>query len=146
MLFRLWRASFPLSEGDASSELSDDAFEALITLLEAPKTAPQARATYLSSIYEDLTMMAAPPRRWVIRLIQAMFKLLSLPEAAPLHNAISEVYLPNLLGLNNPPLRFRAEEIFQSLDDEREAIRSLRMQPQNESTLRLIQWLEGRGA
>lgn len=136
--------SSQLTVEDGTSELPDDAFEALITLLEAPKTAAKARATYLSSIYEDLGMMASPPRRWVMRLIQAMFRLLSLPEAASLHNAIRQVYLPNALGLNNPPARFRAEEIFQSADDERAAAaRSLRQPPQDESALRLIRWLEG---
>lgn len=140
--------AFSLSQQESStvtdiSSQSDDAFESLMTILEDPKTTRRARAAFLTSIYEEITLMAAPPLERVTRFVLALFKLLASPESEPLHDSIKEVYLPNLLGLKNPPLRYSAAEIFPDRADERLAILSLLKQaPEKESVSRLIQWLE----
>ena len=131
-----------LAETDIST-LSDAAFESLITLLEAPQTTDEARAAYLTSIYEEVTMKATTTVEQVSRLVRALFRLLMMPEAKSLHKNIKEVYLPNLLGLKNPPLRYSAAEIFQGLNDERLAVLSfLKQVPPDTAAPQLVQWLE----
>lgn len=73
-----------------------EAFEALVRRLEDPRTAPLARDAYLRSIVEELGLTSPPPLARVARLIEALNRLLQMPEAAPLHSTIQEVYLPNL--------------------------------------------------
>src|SRR5262249_50107810 len=120
---------------------SDVAFESLITLLEAPQTTDQARAAYLTSLYEEVTMKATTTVEQVSGLIRALFRLLTMPEAESLHENIKEVYLPNLLGLKNPPLRYSTADVFEDRNDERLAVLAfLRQAPGDVS--QLIQWLE----
>lgn len=124
---------------------SGEVFESLIQLIEDPKTTAQARATYLTSVYEELGMMASPPGEWEIRLIQAMFKLLVLPEAEALHGTIGNVYLPNMLDLDKHPPRYSAEEVFKDRVDERQMILiTLEREPKKAFAPRLIKWLAGR--
>lgn len=131
-----------LAESDISTP-SNAAFESLITLLEAPQTTDQARAAYLTSIYEEVTMKATTTVEQVSLLVRALFRLLMMPEAQSLHENIKEVYLPNLLGLKNPPLRYSAAEIFQERNDERLAVLSfLKQVPPDKAAPQLIQWLE----
>jgi hypothetical protein len=120
---------------------SDAAFESLITLLEAPETTDQARASYLTSIYEEVTMKATTTVGQISRLVRALFKLLTMPEAQSLHENIKAVYLPNLLGLKNPPLRYSAADVFQDRNDERLAVLSFLKQAHGAAS-QLIQWLE----
>lgn len=130
---------------EVPSTPSSEALESLMKILEDPKTTAQARASYLTSIYEALGMMASPPRQWEVRLVQAMLKLLALPEATSLHPNIREVYLPNLLGLDKDPPRFSAEEVFKGQADDRSTILStLKGEPPSEFMSELIQWLEGK--
>jgi hypothetical protein len=125
------------------SSSSDEAFESLITLLEAPQTTDQARAAYLTSIHEEVTMNVTTPVERVSRVVRALFKLLTMPEAESLHKDIREVYLPNLLGLKNPPLRYSAAEVFQNQNDERLAVlSSLKQATADEAAPQLVQWLE----
>lgn len=70
-----------------------DPFEMLVRRLEDPRTPALARDAYLTSILD----LASQPAQ-VDRLIEALNRLLLLPEAAPLHPTIREVYLPNLLA------------------------------------------------
>ncbi len=76
-----------------------EAFEALVRRLEDPRTAPLARDAYLRSLVEELGLMSPPPRARVAHLIEALGRLLEMPEAADLHETIREVYLPNLRRL-----------------------------------------------
>jgi hypothetical protein len=78
---------------------ADQTFEELMRRLEDPRTTPLARESYLRSTYQGLGLMAVPPPEQVERLIQALHRLLLLPEAASLHSNIREVYLPNLLAM-----------------------------------------------
>lgn len=128
---------------DKAAPPSDSAFESLITLLEASETTDQAREAYLTSIYEEVTMKPGTPGEQVSRLIRALFKLLTTPEAASLHKNIREVYLPNLLGLKVPPLRYPVTQVFQDRNDERLAmLSSLQQAPADQAAPQLIQWLE----
>jgi len=127
-----------------STPSPDEAFEALLKLLEDPSTTIQARATYLTSMYEGLSMMPAPPRGLVIRLIQALFKLLTMPEAEALHNNIKDVYLSNLLGLKTEPVRYSVSDVFPDPDQQSAIISSMKQAPPSESGSSLIKWLEGK--
>ena len=132
-----------LSSGPSATS-PDEAFEGLVKLLEDPSTTLQARATYLTSMYEGLSMMPAPPRELVIRLIQAFFKLLTVPEAQPLHNNIKEVYLPNLLGLKNKPSRYLVSDVFPDPDQQSATLSSMKQAPPSQTGSVLIKWLEGK--
>jgi hypothetical protein len=123
--------------------MTPETFEALVRILEDPKTTDQARASYLTSIYEALSMMHAPPRQWLIRFIQAMLKLLTLPQADVLKANIESVCLPNILGLKESSPKYSAEEVFKDRANERQTILSaLKSGPQSEFTPGLIHWLE----
>jgi hypothetical protein len=78
---------------------TEDTFEDLMRRLEDPRTTPLARESYLRSTYQELGLMAVPPPERVARLIEALRRLLLLPEAASMHSNIQEVYLPNLLAM-----------------------------------------------
>lgn len=73
-----------------------DAFELLMQLLEDPRTPALARDAYLTSTLQALALTNPPPPDRVARLIEALNRLLLLPEAASLHQTIRDVYLPNL--------------------------------------------------
>jgi hypothetical protein len=73
-----------------------EAFEALVRRLEDPRTAPLARDAYLRSIVEELGLTSPPPPARVTRLIEALQRLLEMPEAGDLRETIQDVYLPNL--------------------------------------------------
>lgn len=143
------RVKLPVLPADESARfaalqvpaVSDAAFESLITLLEAPQTTDEARAAFLTSIYEEVTMKATATVEQVSRLVRTLFKLLTMPEVQSLHENIKEVYLPNLLGLKNPPLRYSAAEVFQDRNDERLAVLSFLKQAPGAAS-QLIQWLE----
>jgi hypothetical protein len=120
---------------------TDSDFELIIQLIEDPKTTARARATYLLSVYEELGLMASPPRQREIRLIRAMLELLTVPEAKSLHDAIGSVYLPNMLGLARHPPNYSADEVFKDRASERQIIlSSLERESKKEFAPRLIQW------
>lgn len=121
---------------------SDEAFESLMTLLESPQTTDEAREAYLTSLYEEVTMKATTSDEQVSRLVRALFRLLTMLEAQSLHENIKQVYLPNLLGLKNPPVRYSAADVFQDQNDERLAALAFLKQARAVSS-QLIQWLEG---
>lgn len=121
---------------------SDEAFESLMTLLESPQTTDEARQAYLTSLYEEVTMKATTSDEQVSRLVRALFRLLTMLEAQSLHENIKQVYLPNLLGLKNPPVRYSAADVFQDQNDERLAALAFLKQARAVSS-QLIQWLEG---
>lgn len=75
-----------------------DPFEMLVRRIEDPRTPALARDAYLTSILAQANQPAQ-----VDRLIEALNRLLLLPEAAPLHPTIREVYLPNLQGMEREP-------------------------------------------
>lgn len=125
---------------------SFDTFEALVKILEDPKTTERARDSYLTSISEELGMREPALRQWEIRFIQAMFKLLTLPEAKFLHSDIEEVYLPGILGLDNDAPRYSADEVFKTRPDDRQSILSILKYGTKRGFIpRLIQWLEANG-
>ena len=123
--------------------LNSEVFEALMGILEAPQTTFSAREYYLSTVYEVLTMEDPPLRTREIRLIQAMFMLLILPEAQALHANIGEVYLPNLVGLNRESIDYTADEVFADKAEERtNYLTQLQMKSESFAEA-LINWLKG---
>jgi hypothetical protein len=123
-----------------------ETFEALVRILEDPRTTERARESLLISIYEELGMADPPRRLWEVRLIQAMFRLLTLSAAKSLQATIEEVYLPNMLGLDGESPRYTAGEVFKDQVDARQRILStLQHGTQSEFMPRLIQWLEAQG-
>ncbi len=63
-------------------------------------------------------MERVPPSRSDL-LARAMFKLLALPQAQPLHDGLLQVLLPNLLGLQGGTPQHSAAEVFRSAPNER---------------------------
>jgi hypothetical protein len=59
----------------------------------------------------------------VERFAAALFRLLRLPEAAPLKDTIGDTYLPPLLGLTGPAPKRAADSVFDGRAAEREAAR-----------------------
>jgi hypothetical protein len=130
---------------DVPTTSPDRDFEALITILEDPATNQAARQAYLTSVYEDLGMMAAPPRQRELRLARAMFRIFALPQSGALRATIVNVYLPNLLGLSATQPKYTAGEVFADSANERvQHLEALRRNPQQPSVERLIRWLEAK--
>jgi hypothetical protein len=128
---------------DAMNSL--DIFEATVRILEDPDTTGGARESYLICIYEELGMMDLPDEQREIRLIVSMFRLLVLPEAEFISADIQEVYLPNILGLEDRRPSYSAKEVFEGRESERQSILShLRSGAMEEPGQRLIQWLEAK--
>jgi hypothetical protein len=126
---------------------SPDIFEALMKILEDPKTTAPARTAYLTCVYDTLGMTASPPEPQEARLIRAMLQLLVLPEAKLLHDEIGAVYLPNILGLDRDTPRHTADEVFNGRAGDRQKILSVLNQGTPAGhTARLRQWLEGTSA
>jgi len=122
-----------------------DIFEKVVKIIEDPETTELARESYLTSIEDALGITDPPLKQWEFRFIRSMFNLLTLSEAKPLHTNIEEVYLPNILGLDEDVLRYSANEIFKDRVDERMSIlSSLKYRRKSEFTPRLIQWLEAK--
>lgn len=115
-------------------------FTSLMELLAAAETNERARAAYLACAMNTVNLMNPPPWSWEVQLIRALFKLLALPQAAALHAAVGQVYLPNLLGLHDPASRYLPEEVF--ADSEKEADQYLTTLKQLQVKPPLIEWLE----
>jgi hypothetical protein len=104
-------------------------FDSILRIAEAPRTSPRARETLLQTAYDDLGVTDKPPRAQLLRLARAMFTVLLLPEAAPLHANLCQVFLPNLLGLGRGRAEASAADVFADADElrtrAREAVRGL---------------------
>jgi hypothetical protein len=84
-------------------------FEEVARLLVEPPCAEDARATLFDHLYSAVTTTEDLPRTRV--LVRAMFRMLAMPEAAKLHDAIVAPYLPNAIGLNGGLPARRASEL-----------------------------------
>lgn len=126
-------------EGKADLERQ---FDALVRLLEDPKTTEPARASYATAVYELVTLTEPPPVDLQRRLARVMFRLLGLPAGQSLRVAILDVYLPHLVGLAGASPRQTATDLFQELPAERAAAeRALAGYPGNPSAVALLRWI-----
>jgi len=126
---------------ERKAEAAGQIFGTLMGLLAGAETDERARAAYLACAMNTINLMSPPPWNWEMQLIQTLFRLLELPQAAVLHRAVGQVYLPNLLGLRAPVPRYRPEEVFPK---SAEAQRQLSALDQNQLDPALARWLEGK--
>ncbi len=117
-------------------------FDEIMRIVESAETTGRARETYLSRAYEELSLRQRPPRELEIRLAQAMFRTLDLPDQDNLKNAVAELYLPNLLGLTAGKAKYSADEILPRSSNERtRRLTQLTHLTQNPATQALLEWL-----
>jgi hypothetical protein len=127
---------------EAFTTTSSD-FETLMQVLEDPKTLPEARVTYLTSIYEDLGMMDNPPRELQIRLLQTMVKLLLMPEAENLRDRLLNIYLPNQLRLELGPPVFTVQEVFSGYENLLKQVSDVLVSKEDsDMAKKLIEWIK----
>lgn len=128
-----------------SAALADEkTFELFADLMEQPSLGRGARAE-LVLILGSVGGREPPARKQTARLAAAYFRLLSMPESAPLHDNLVGTDLPNLLDLAAPtraPGAPGADAIFHDYPGERAKARSaLQAYRGTESTARLLAWI-----
>ena len=122
---------------------SQPMLDTYLSLVENPKTNPDARDAYLSGLYQSLRMMSQAPRQSEIKLAQSMFRLLLLPEAEPLRPTIG-VFLPNLLRVDAKTAKFTPAEILTPARLDRTALLRVvnGLAAEEERAKRLAAWLQ----
>lgn len=95
----------------AAALAEEKKLEPIAALLEQPALGRGARVTLVSTLVSAITSPEPPPPRQSARLAVALFRLLGMPEAAPLHDNLVGTYLPTLLDLAEPHAR-RAADVF----------------------------------
>lgn len=118
--------------------------EATLRFLELPALSHAARVMLLENVTTYITMSSKASDADLDRLAIAMFRLLSLPQATELHDALVETDLPNLLGLVGGGKKRAASEVFERHPSDREtaerAINNYRGSAPKQS---LLAWLKG---
>jgi len=117
-------------------------FQALAEFLENSDLSAVARSTLVTAIYSPLVTGTVAPA-FLNRFVIALFRLLELPAASPLHDNLIGTYLPNLLGLHAEAAPTRpAADVFKDHPEERtKAERILRSYRGASSTKQLLEWL-----
>jgi hypothetical protein len=115
-------------------------FELLCQVVERPATSKDARETLVSAVYEDLSLMAAPPPEQMALWARAMLVLLTVPEAEAMHANLAQVYLPNLLGLRRGVIVVTAREVLARTREE--VLAALQAHPALDPENELRRWLE----
>jgi hypothetical protein len=94
-------------------------FEAVMDLLEERALKPVVRVTLWNGL-RNYVQSSASLQDWHIhRLAIALFRLLALPEAKPIHDNIVGTYLPNLLDVGTPEVH-SADAVFREWPAERQ--------------------------
>lgn len=117
-------------------------FDALASLLEEPQLSYEARASMLARLTVGLTTPDRPPEPQISRYVIALFRVLALQQAAPLHDRIVDTDLPTVLEFEQPGER-TARQMFSRQPDERpRAIQTLKAYHGAQSTAALMHWLD----
>lgn len=117
-------------------------FEALVQFWQEPDLNVVARSTLLSSIYSALITGTVAPTH-LNRFAIALFRLLDLPAAAPLHDNIVGTFLPNLLGLHtNVAVKVAVDVLKEHPEDRAKVEKILQSYSGGSSTAQLLEWLK----
>jgi len=101
------------------------AFSSLIRFVQVPALPPVARTPLLDfavSEYGDARLPSSSAR---LSLVMALFNLIAMPEAAPLHDNVVGVYLPDVLQWNRVPGELSASQVFEGAPSERARAESI---------------------
>ena len=117
-------------------------FEAVLSFLENARLPAATRSALLASVRTTISTSNLAQNQHVCRLVITMFRLIDLPEAADLHDNITEVFLPNLLGLKGGAKKCDVNEVFKDYSTDRAAAeRLLREHTESSSNKQLLDWL-----
>ena len=94
-------------------------FEGVMDLLEERALKPVVRVTLWNGLRNYVQSSASLQDWHIYRLAIALFRLLALPEAKPLHDNIVGTYLPNLLDVGTPEVH-SADAVFREWPAERQ--------------------------
>jgi hypothetical protein len=94
-------------------------FSSLMRFIENPKLSSVARTTLLDFAVSEIGDVRSPSPPIVLRLVVTLFNLITMPEAAALHDNIVDVYLPDVLGWNRGDGKLSASQVFQGAPSER---------------------------
>ena len=115
-------------------------FNQVMEIFETPSLGYTARATLLNLVIGDVLSGRASVMV-TNRFVVALFRLLGIKEAAPLHDNIISTYLPNLLGLGTSN-EHAARDVFREFPSDRErAEQTLSGYKGNTSATYLQDWL-----
>lgn len=123
---------------------SADAFERFLAIAEDPGTAPEARESYLTGVYEDATLTDDYTPAQEARLARAMFRVALDPTAGELRDQLRAVYLPGLLGHGAAPAR-DPEEVFSPEPGLRADVEADARAHPEDYQQELRTWLQGEG-
>lgn len=112
-------------------------FNQVMEVFETPSLGYVARATLLNLVIGDvLSGQASVPV--TNRFAVALFRLLGVEEAAPLHDNIIDTYLPNLLGLGTSN-EHAAREVFREFSGDQQRVEL--MLSRHPGSTYLLDWL-----
>jgi hypothetical protein len=94
-------------------------FSSVMRFIENPKLSPLARTTLLDYAATEFGDARSPSPPIVLKFVVTLFNLIAMPEAAPLHDNIVGVYLPDVLRLNQVDGKFSASQVFYGAASER---------------------------
>ena len=94
--------------------------EGTLRFLESPELSYRCRVMLLEEVTTYITMSNSASDADLDRLAITMFRLLSLPQAAELHDTLVETDLPNLLGLVGGGKKRSASQVFARHPSDRE--------------------------
>jgi hypothetical protein len=115
--------------------------EAVLRFVEDPRLSPVTR----TMIFEEVEAQygsAGLSERARARIALSAFRLLAMPEASAMHDAIASETLPKLLGLGRPKLVLTATTVFAgAADDRRRAEAAVAGLADPAQSRRLLEWL-----
>lgn len=94
-------------------------FSSLVRFIQIPSLSPAARTSLLDFAVSEFGDASAPSSNARLSLVVALFSLLAMPEAAPLHDNVVGVYLPEVLQLNHVHGGLPASRVFEGSPGER---------------------------
>lgn len=119
-------------------------FNEAMSLLEKPDLAPITRTTLLDELTSKVMATPHVPDEEVNRLIVEMFRLLSMPQAAGLHEQIVQPLLPNLVGISGRGRKRPAVTVFEKFPNDRSRAEQAVANFHGEaSTASVSAWLKG---
>ena len=84
---------------------------AVLSVLVARDLAPQARFVMCSGIVGAFILFGAAPLPMTRKLVEALFRLLSMPDAAELHRNLAAVWIPNVVGVKGKMPRLAPADV-----------------------------------